>query len=160
MKKLISKSMAIAFILLGSLLAGSNICCTGHAANHEKQATASTDNNVITPAETNTGVVTALTASTFDENIKSGIVLVDFWATWCNPCKIQSPIIEDVSTVMAGKVSVFKLDVDQNSSIAKRYNVQSIPTMIIFKDGKAVGQFVGITQKEDIINAIEKFSTK
>ncbi|NTW34110.1 MAG: thioredoxin [Bacteroidetes bacterium] len=103
--------------------------------------------------------VISLTESTFDDNIKSGIVLVDFWAKWCMPCRIQSPIIEKVSTEMVGKASVFKLDIDKNPSIADRFNIQSIPTIIIFKDGKPIGQFVGITEKADIVSAIEKLSS-
>ena len=69
---------------------------------------------------------------------------------------MQSPVIEKVSSEMAGKALVFKLDIDESPAIANRYNVQSIPTMMIFKDGKVVNQFVGLTDKSDIVSAIEK----
>lgn len=156
MKKILRNPMTIVFLLFGTVLIGSNLCCTGKASNHEIQAITTNENTTTTVD--NSGAVQSLSTTTFDENIKSGIVLVDFWATWCKPCKMQSPIMEEVNTEMIGKASVYKIDIDQNPSIADRYNVQSIPTIIIFKDGKAVSQFVGVTQKSDIINAIEKFS--
>jgi thioredoxin 1 len=158
MKKILRNPMTIVFLFFATVLIGSNFCCTGKASNNEKQNLTSVDQTIATSTEPATGAVQSLTASTFDENVKSGIVLVDFWATWCKPCKMQSPIMEEVNTEMIGKASVYKIDIDQNPSIADRYNVQSIPTIIIFKDGKAVSQFIGVTQKSDIISAIEKFT--
>lgn len=157
MKKALSNPMSIVLLFFITVLIGSNICCTGKASNKEPQATAINESGSVVTPETS-GTVQSLSESTFDESIKSGIVLVDFWATWCMPCKLQSPIIEKVSTEMVGKATVYKLDIDKSPGIADRYDVQSIPTMIIFKDGKAVGQFVGLTQKADIISAIEKTS--
>ncbi len=70
-------------------------------------------------------------------------VLVDFWATWCGPCRMVGPIISQIATKYEGTVKVGKVDVDENTDLAESYNVSSIPTMILFKDGKAVAQRVG-----------------
>ena len=80
--------------------------------------------------------------------------LVDFWATWCGPCRRLAPIVEEIEKEFEGKINVFKLDVDENPKISTNYGVRSIPTLLLFKDGKVVKQFVGITSKEDIIEAI------
>lgn len=97
-----------------------------------------------------------INSSNFDETIGSGVVLVDFWATWCKPCRLQAPVIEEIQKEMASKIKVGKLDIDKSPDIADRYGIQSIPTMIIFKNGKPAEQFVGITAKEKITEAINK----
>ena len=152
MKKIISNPTTIIFLFFALVLIGSNICCTGKASNNKNNTEASFDNNSL-PNSKSESVIT-LNENNFDESIKSGIVLVDFWATWCPPCRMMGPVIENIGKEMNGKASVCKVDIDQSPAIAGRYNVQSIPTMIIFKDGKVVKQFVGITSKEDIIEAI------
>ncbi len=75
-------------------------------------------------------------------------VLVDFWAPWCGPCKAIGPIVESLATDMAGKATVAKVNVDNNSEIAGRYNIRSIPTLLIFKGGQVVEQVVGLTSKD------------
>lgn len=136
-----------------SLFVFSNICCNGKASN--KTMKNNENNNSTISTDSKSGVV-ILDESTFDEKISNGVTLVDFWATWCRPCRRQGPIIEEVSGSMNGKVAVCKLDIDENPKIAQRYNVQSIPTMLIFKDGKVINQFMGVTAKEDIIQALNK----
>jgi len=136
----------IMLLFIAAIITGSNICCTGK--NVEKSGSSF--------IEGNKGEVVNLTESNFDEKTATGVVLVDFWATWCRPCRMQAPIIEEVSNVVSGKAVICKLDIDQSPSIAERYGIQSIPTMILFKNGKAVIQFTGITSKEDIINEINK----
>lgn len=84
------------------------------------------------------------------------IVLVDFYATWCGPCQMLSPIIEDIALEFKDKVKAIKIDVDQAQEIAMKYNVASIPTVILFKEGKIVDTFIGFRQKEDFVNAINK----
>jgi len=158
MKKKFINPMIIVIVLFTSVLSVINISCTSHASNHEETASEAFSKNTDKPLLENTGEVVTITESAFDDKIKSGIVIVDFFATWCKPCKMQTPIIEETGKELSGKSSVYKLDIDKNPSIANRYSVQSIPTIIIFKDGKVVSQFVGLTEKEDILSEVEKFS--
>ena len=89
-----------------------------------------------------------LSAGNFDDTIGSGTVLVDFWAGWCMPCKMVAPIIEELATEFEGSVTVAKVDVDSNGEIASRYDVMSIPTVIMFKDGLETKRFIGVQPKE------------
>lgn len=81
-------------------------------------------------------------------------VLVDFWATWCPPCKMIAPIIDNLAKELAGKVKVGKLDVDNNPMLSSRFRVQSIPTLIIFKDGKEFDRIIGATSKEAMLKRL------
>jgi len=99
--------------------------------------------------------LTELTEAHFETFIQSGTVLVDFYADWCKPCKIQAPIIEEVQKELAGKIKIGKINIDNHSSVANQFGIRSIPTLIIFKNGKPAKQLIGITSKEDIISAIE-----
>ncbi|MBN2144381.1 MAG: thioredoxin [Candidatus Aureabacteria bacterium] len=96
-----------------------------------------------------------LTNQNFQESINSGVTLVDFWAPWCGPCRMQSPIIEQVNEKINGKAKVAKLNVDESQDIAETYGIQSIPTLIIFKDGNAVKSFTGVQSESNLISAIE-----
>ena len=154
MKRLILNPMSIVFLIFATILIGSNICCTGNAANKDKSNSSGTDKT--TAATTSSDGVLTLTDNNFDTKISTGVVLVDFWATWCRPCRLQGPVIEEVGKEMTGKVTIGKLDIDASPDIASRFGVESIPTMIIFKDGKVVQQFVGLTEKADIISALNK----
>lgn len=82
-------------------------------------------------------------------------VLVDFWATWCGPCRMIAPIIDQISTEMAGQVKVGKVDVDECNGLASTYNVRSIPTLIIFKGGQIADTIVGATSKEAIVQKLK-----
>lgn len=79
-------------------------------------------------------------------------VLVDFYADWCGPCNAMAPVIEEVATELDGKAKVGKINVDENSDIAVEYNVMSIPTLIIFKNGKEEKRLVGLRDKEELLN--------
>lgn len=83
-------------------------------------------------------------------------VLVDFFATWCGPCRIQGPIIEELAVEMGNKVKIGKMNVDQNPQIAQKYGIMSIPTIIIFKDGEIKQTLVGLQSKEILKLALEK----
>jgi len=83
-------------------------------------------------------------------------VLVDFWAEWCGPCKMVSPIVEELSNDYNGKVKVTKLDVDSNPQTATNYGIRGIPTLLMFKDGAAVDQIVGAVPKQDIAERLDK----
>jgi thioredoxin 1 len=77
-------------------------------------------------------------------------VLVDFWAPWCRPCLMAAPVLEELATEYAGRITFAKLDVDQNAQVAAKYNIMAIPNLIIFKEGKPVSQIVGYKPKEEL----------
>lgn len=85
-----------------------------------------------------------LTDETFDDGISKGVVLVDFYADWCGPCRMLSPVVEELATEMSGKITVAKVDTDQSVNTAGRFEVTSIPTLILFKDGKVMKRLVGL----------------
>ncbi len=97
-----------------------------------------------------------LSKANFDDVIKQGVSLVDFWAEWCGPCKMAAPVIEELSNEYAGKVVVAKLDVDAEPEIAETHQVMSIPTIILFKDGKEIGRQVGFGGKQGYLNLLQK----
>ena len=100
-----------------------------------------------------------LTDANFDETIKKNkLVLVDFWANWCGPCRALAPTIEELAKENSGKVLIGKLDVDENSATASRFQVFSIPTMIVFKNGAEAERLVGLCPKNRIADTINKHS--
>jgi len=102
-----------------------------------------------------------VTDESFETDVEkaNGLTVVDFWATWCAPCRMIAPILDQLATEYAGKVKVTKLDVDQNVRTATRFNVRSIPTLLFFKDGKPVDQIVGAVPKARIDAAIRAHTT-
>ncbi len=103
--------------------------------------------------------ITNLTDQTFDEEIKSSDapVLVDFWAEWCGPCKMIAPTLEEISKDFAGRLKVAKLNVDDAQSTAQRFEVMSIPTLILFKDGEPRLRIVGAKGKGQLLQEIDPF---
>ena len=89
-------------------------------------------------------------SKSFDEAIASGTTLVDFWATWCGPCRMQAPILDAFDSEMGTVVKVGKVDVDEQPDIAARYNIFSIPTLIAFKDGEEIARTVGVTDLDGL----------
>jgi thioredoxin 1 len=96
------------------------------------------------------------TDESFSAEASEGLVLVDFWAPWCMPCRQVGPIIEDLADEYAGKVKVGKLNVDDHQRVAQTFRVMSIPTVILFKDGELVEQLVGVKSKSDYVARIAK----
>jgi thioredoxin 1 len=98
--------------------------------------------------------VVDLNGSNYDETVKSGIVLVDFWAPWCGPCKMQTPILEKVAAAVGSKAVISKVNVDEAPELAARYGIRSIPTLILLKDGEVVQQYIGLQQEAGLVAAI------
>jgi len=103
--------------------------------------------------------ITTLSDSTFDESVGASdtAVVVDFWAEWCGPCKMIAPVLEDIAKENAGKLTVAKLNVDDNPETARRYEVLSIPTLIVFKDGQPAKRLVGAKGKAQLLQELSEF---
>lgn len=85
-------------------------------------------------------------------------VLVDFWAVWCGPCQMQGPIVEEVAKDLSGKAVVGKMNVDENPAVAQKFGIMSIPTLMIFKGGAVVKQFIGVQSKEALMSELSKLT--
>jgi thioredoxin 1 len=97
-----------------------------------------------------------LTDGNFDQEIKNGVVLVDFWAEWCGPCRRIAPIVEELAGSYDGRATVAKLNVDENPNVPGRFMIRGIPTLLLFKDGHLADTLVGLAPKEDIARMIDK----
>jgi thioredoxin 1 len=105
--------------------------------------------------------ITTLTDATFDEEVKgsSEPVLVDFWAEWCGPCKMIAPTLQEIATEYEGKLRIAKINVDENLDISRRFEVLSIPTLILFKDGEAQHRVIGAKGKNQLLQELHPFLT-
>ncbi|WP_087971842.1 thioredoxin [Oceanobacillus rekensis] len=97
-----------------------------------------------------------VTDQNFTEETSKGLVLADFWAPWCGPCKMIAPVLEEIDGEMEEKVQIVKLDVDENQETAGKFGVMSIPTLLLFKDGNVVDQVIGFQPKEALTDLINK----
>ena len=105
------------------------------------------------------GNISTLTDTSFDEQIKGADVpvLVDFWAEWCGPCKMIAPVLEEIANENAGKIQIAKLNVDENLEISRRFEVMSIPTLILFKDGEPQLRLIGAKGKHQLLQELQAF---
>jgi len=99
----------------------------------------------------------AVNDNNFKDEIKTGVVLVDFWAEWCGPCQMMLPILEELTTTMEGKAKICKLNVDEAPTTAGEFRVMSIPTLIVFKDGAPVETLVGVQQADALEATLNKY---
>jgi len=135
-KTFFNKSSLVMVFAISSLVLLSLTSCQGNSKPGNSEETSKNEGAII------------LTDANFQQTISKGVVLVDFWATWCPPCRVQGPIVEELAKEIGDKVTISKLDVDYNKNTAGKYGIANIPTLIIFKDGKEVKRFVGVQQKE------------
>ena len=105
--------------------------------------------------------VLEVTDGNFEQEVLKSeqVVMIDFWAVWCQPCKVLAPIVDEVAEIYNGKLKVMKMDVDKNTSTPNRYGVRGIPTLLVFKDGVVKEQIVGRVPKETIQKAVDKHLT-
>jgi thioredoxin 1 len=103
--------------------------------------------------------IVTLSDATFDEHVKASDVpvLVDFWAEWCGPCKMISPVLEEIAEEQAGKIQIGKLNIDDNLDVTRRFDVMSIPTLILFKDGEPVSRLIGAKPKGRLLEEIAPY---
>lgn len=100
--------------------------------------------------------ILTLSDKNFQQQTKNKIVIVDFWAEWCAPCRMMAPVLNDVASELTGNHRVGKVNIEQYQSLAQKYKVRSIPTLILFKDGKEIDRFVGVKSKEFIVSQLQK----
>ena len=101
------------------------------------------------------GKAVEITDSNFKDVVNNGVVLVDFWAEWCGPCRMIAPMIEELASEYDGKATIGKLDVDNNQESSVKFGVRSIPTLLIFKDGEIVDRYVGAVGKDILAKSID-----
>ena len=130
-----------------SALLGATVCCALAIAKNEQPATGSNDQ-----------LVTETTTKDFKKDVLTGTepVLVDFYATWCGPCRRQGPIIDKVASTYKGKLKVYRVDVDKNQELASALQISSIPVLAVFKDGHIVSASEGLTSEPDVVQLVNK----
>ncbi len=107
------------------------------------------------PMVTDNEKILTLSDSNFQHQIKNKVVLIDFWASWCAPCRMMAPILNEVAEELSGNARVGKVNIEHYQSLAKKYNVRNIPTMVLLKNGTEVKRFVGIKSKDFLLNQIQ-----
>ena len=102
--------------------------------------------------------VEELNSKDFDEFAKKGLVFIDFFAEWCMPCVMMGPVVEEVSESFKGKIKFGKVNIGENESLSKKFNISSIPNFVLLKDGKVIEQFVGAMDEEELKDKLRKFA--
>lgn len=101
-------------------------------------------------------VINIVGKENLESEVKAGVSIVDFYADWCGPCKMLSPVLEELAEELSGKAKVIKVNVDQNQELAAEYKVQGVPTIVVMKDGEVVERAVGFQPKAGLINLVNK----
>lgn len=109
-----------------------------------------------TPEEETHSAIQQLSDANFQDQVKNGVTLVDFWAAWCMPCKMMAPVLNETAEALGKSAKIGKLDVDSNRESSAKYGVRSIPTLILFKNGKEINRFVGVKTKDFLLKEIKK----
>lgn len=109
-----------------------------------------------TPDTETNSAIKELNDTNFQAQVKSGVTLVDFWAAWCMPCKMMAPVLNETAEALGNTAQIGKLDVDSNQASSAKYGVRSIPTLILFKNGKEINRFVGVKTKDFLLKEISK----
>ena len=146
-------------VLIGGLI-GLGIWVLGERKT--PSATTASDAGAARPAPTAEGQtakdhVRKIDDATFDKTIAAGVVLVDFYAPWCGPCRAMAPMLESAAADLSGKATVAKVNIDENQRLAKRFNVRSIPLLVVFKDGQEMKRLTGYRPKRAIVGAVEHY---
>ena len=138
--------MEIVFMVIGGVLIG--IVALLFIARAKMKSTPMVDDNE---------KILTLTDKNFQQLTKNKLVLVDFWASWCAPCRMMAPVLNDVAAELSGNSQVGKVNIEEFQSLAQKYQVRSIPTLILFKNGVEVNRFVGIKPKEFLLKQIQNY---
>lgn len=93
----------------------------------------------------------------YEERTKQGVILIDFFANWCAPCRMMTPILEEVAEELAGSIEIYKVDVDQDENLARKFGIMSIPTIYLYVDGVIKEKHLGLWMKEDLIDTIKRY---
>jgi thioredoxin 1 len=151
----------IPILLLSVFLININIGCNSNKERKEAAKEYLRKQMTETSAEeTTSGPVKEVNDQNFTQSIAKGVTLVDFWATWCAPCRMQAPIVEEIAKEMSGKANICKVDIDKNPATTQKFQVQNIPTIIIFKDGIEIQTFVGLQDKSTLMNILQQLTGK
>lgn len=156
--KLINTISGLFLIIIGIIMIGQVIFNKLESKEESKNIEQNVimQNNLVEEQEEG-GKIVNITSKNFNEEVLNSNVpvLVDFWASWCGPCKMMSPVVEEIAKEMEGKAKVCKVNVDDEQDLAMQYGIMSIPTFLIFKDGKVVNSTLGVQDKQKLINLLQ-----
>ena len=156
MKRIISATLILMYLFAGSACQNQDKRERKEAAKDYMKRQTIHYNETEKAGDTSEKIVIDLTETNFDKTIAEGITLVDFWAGWCRPCKIQMPIVNEIAEEYKDKIKVAKVDVDKNRMVSEKAGIQNLPTLIIYRDGKVLERLVGLHDKATLSAYIDK----